>query len=147
MKKLIAALWKRDAFRYVFFGGCTTLVNILSFWLLRHLTPLNITVSNVISIFLAIVFAFFVNAGYVFHSKSNGFKEKFGEFLKFFSGRLTTMAIEVGGVWLLAEALRFNEFFAKIVTQFIVLVLNFFISKYFVFRQKEQENDYGTDHS
>lgn len=136
MKKLIVALWKRDTFRYVFFGGCTTLVNLLSFWLLRHLTPFGITVSNIISIFLAIVFAFLVNAGYVFHSKASGFKEKLLEFCKFFGGRLTTMAIEVGGVWLLAEVIRMDEFLAKFATQFIVLILNFFISKYFVFRHK-----------
>lgn len=136
MKKLLVALWKRDAFRYVFFGGCTTLVNLLSFWLLRHLTPLSITLSNVISVFLAIVFAFFVNAGLVFHSQTKGIKGKTVEFMKFFSGRLTTMAIEVGGVWLLAEVIRMNEYLAKFATQFIVLVLNFFISKYLVFPHK-----------
>lgn len=137
MRKWIVALWNRDAVRYVFFGGCTTLVNLISFWLLRHFTPLTINLSNVISIFLAIVFAFLVNAGFVFHSKSKGFKEKLLEFVKFFGGRLTTMLIEVGGVWLLAEVLRLDEFLAKFATQFIVLVLNFFISKYFVFQRNE----------
>lgn len=136
MKKRLVALWKRDSVRYVFFGASTTLVNLLSFWLLRHLTPFDITVSNAISIFLAIVFAFFVNAGYVFHSKASGFKEKLLEFVKFFGGRLTTMLIEIGGVWLLAEVIRIDEFLAKFATQFIVLVLNFLISKYFVFRRK-----------
>lgn len=136
MKKLLVALWKRDAFRYVFFGGCTTLVNLVSFWLLRHFTPLGITVSNVISVFLAIVFAFLVNSGFVFHSQTKGFKGKMVEFVKFFGGRLSTMLIEVGGVWLLAEVLRIDEFLAKFATQFIVLILNFFISKYFVFQSK-----------
>ena len=136
MKKFLVALWKRDTFRYVFFGGCTTLVNLISFWLLRQLTPLSITVSNVISIFLAIVFAFLVNAGFVFHSQAKGFAEKAAEFIKFFGGRLSTMLIEVGGVWLLAEVIRLDENLAKLATQFIVLVLNFFISKHFVFRHK-----------
>lgn len=137
MKKLIVALWNRAAVRYIFFGGCTTLVNLVSFWLLRHLTPLGINLSNVISIFLAIIFAFLVNAGFVFHSKANGFKEKTVEFIKFFGGRLTTMLIEVGGVWLLAEVIHLDEFFAKFATQFIVLILNFFISKCFVFQNKQ----------
>ena len=136
MKKLIVALWNRAAVRYVFFGGCTTLVNLVSFWVLRRFTPLNIHFSNMISIFLAIVFAFLVNGAFVFCSQTKGFAGKLVEFLKFFGGRLSTMLIEVGGVWLLADVLRVNEFFAKFVTQFIVLALNFLISKYFVFRKK-----------
>ena len=137
MKKLIIALWNRDAIRYVFFGGCTTLVNLVSFWLLRHVTPLGITASNIISVFLAIVFAFFVNSRFVFHSKTSGFKKKNIEFIKFFSGRLLAMFIEVGGVWLLAEVILMDEFLAKLATQLIVLILNFLISKYFVFQSKK----------
>lgn len=136
MKQLLVALWNRAAVRYVFFGGCTTLVNLISFWLLRHFTPLSINLSNIISIFLAIVFAFLVNGAFVFRSKTKGFAGKLVEFMKFFGGRLSTMLVEVGGVWLLAEVLRIDDFLAKFVTQFIVLVLNFFISKYFVFRKK-----------
>lgn len=136
MKKLIITLWNRDAVRYIFFGGCTTLVNLASFWLLRHFTPLGINLSNIISIFLAIVFAFLVNGAFVFRSHTKGFSGKLVEFIKFFGGRLFTMVVEVGGVWLLAEVLRANEFFAKFATQFIVLALNFLISKYFVFRKK-----------
>ena len=136
MKKLILVLWNSAAVRYVFFGGCTTLVNLVSFWVLRRFTPLNIHFSNMISIFLAIVFAFLVNGTFVFHSQTKGFAGKMAEFVKFFGGRLSTMLVEVGGVWLLADVLRVNEFFAKFVTQFIVLALNFLISKYFVFRKK-----------
>ena len=136
MKERMIAIWNRAAVRYLFFGGCTTLVNLVSFWLLRHITPLGITVSNVISVFLAIVFAFFVNAGFVFHSQTKGFRGKLIEFIKFFGGRLTTMLIEVGGVWLLAEVIHIDEFLAKFTTQFIVLILNFFISKYLVFPHK-----------
>lgn len=136
MKERMIAIWNRAAVRYVFFGGCTTLVNLVSFWLLRHVTPLGITASNVISVFLAIVFAFLVNSGFVFHSQTKGFKGKMVEFVKFFGGRLSTMLIEVGGVWLLAEVIRMDEFLAKFTTQFIVLILNFFISKYFVFQSK-----------
>ncbi len=141
MKNWIISLWNRAAVRYVFFGGCTTLVNLISFWLLRRFTPLSINLSNVISIFLAIVFAFLVNGAFVFHSQTKGLAGKLVEFLKFFGGRLSTMLIEVGGVWLLAEVLRLDEFFAKFATQFIVLVLNFFISKYFVFQRKQKTGE------
>ena len=47
--------------------------------------------------------------------------------------RLVTMVIEVGGVWLLAEILHMNDMLSKFLTQFIVLVLNYIFSKFFVF--------------
>ena len=43
------------------------------------------------------------------------------------------MAIEVGGVFLMAEVLHIHDFIAKFVIQFIVLVLNYIFSKLLVF--------------
>ena len=36
MTALIKKLYASDVVRYVFFGGCTTLVNLVSFFLLRQ---------------------------------------------------------------------------------------------------------------
>ena len=45
MKKLV----KNQAIRYIFFGGCTTLVNVGSYALLRYLTGMNMTTANFLS--------------------------------------------------------------------------------------------------
>ena len=44
-----------------------------------------------------------------------------------------TMVIEVGGVWLLVAKLGMNDMVGKFATQFIVLILNYVFSKFFVF--------------
>ncbi len=137
MKKLLTHLWNSNAVRYVFFGFCTTLVNMGVFLLLRSFTPLSLTAANVISIVLAIIFAFFMNAAFVFHTKTKGTK-KWLQFATFFGSRLSTMFIEVVGVFLLAELLDLNEFFSKISTQFIEFLLNFVISKYIVFQARKE---------
>ena len=35
IKKFIIGLYRNDVVRYVLFGGCTTLVNLVSFYVLR----------------------------------------------------------------------------------------------------------------
>lgn len=132
MKALIKKLYENDVVRYVFFGGCTTLVNLVSFFLFRKLgIPLN--PANIASIILAILFAYIVNSKYVFQDKCETLKAHIRPFCKFISARLVSMAVEVGGVWLLVELLHMNEMAGKLFTQVIVLVMNYIFSKFFVF--------------
>ena len=101
IKKIICS----EAFMYLFIGGCTTLVNLVVFSVLTYGTSLGnsdlgITISNVISIVLSILFAYVTNKLFVFHSKTNSFKELLYEMGKFIGARIATLVIEVGGVWL-----------------------------------------------
>lgn len=132
MKALIRKLYDNDVVRYVFFGGCTTMVNLAAFYILRRLS-VQLTVANIISIILAILFAYVVNSKYVFHDNCETLKDHFQPFCKFISARLVTMVVEVAGVWFLVEALHMNDMLGKFLTQFIVLVLNYVFSKFFVF--------------
>ena len=132
MKALIKKLYENDVVRYIFFGGCTTLVNLVSFFLFRKLgIPLN--PANIASIILAILFAYVVNSKYVFQDKCENLKEHIRPFCKFISARLVSMVVEVGGVWHLVEILHMNEMMGKFLTQVIVLVMNYIFSKFFVF--------------
>lgn len=132
IKNMILRFYRNDVIRYVFFGGCTTLVNLVSFYLLRK-CGLGLTPANVISIIAAILFAYVVNSKYVFLDKCSTLRDHIRPFCKFISARLVTMVIEVGGVWLLVEIFRMNDMLGKFLTQFIVLVLNYVFSKFFVF--------------
>ncbi|MDO4336682.1 MAG: GtrA family protein [Eubacteriales bacterium] len=132
MKNLIKKLYGSSMVRYVFFGGCTTMVNLVSFYILRRLS-VQLTAANVISIVLAILFAYVVNSLFVFQDHCETLKDHIRPFCKFISARLVTMVIEVGGVWLLVEVLHMNDMIGKFLTQFIVLILNYVFSKCFVF--------------
>lgn len=140
IKEFIIKCWKNDVLRYIFFGGCTTLVNLACFYILRRTTPIPRDIANTISVITAILFAYFVNSRFVFESRADNFKDRFNEFVKFISARLSTLIIEVGGVWLLVGVLKLNEFLIKtIVIQIIVLVLNYIFSKFLVFTKKEKK--------
>ena len=132
MKQLIKKIYASSVVRYVFFGGCTTLVNLISFYVLRKLR-VGLNIANVISIILAILFAYVVNSRFVFQDKCETLADHIRPFCKFISARLMTMVIEVGGVWLLVAKLGMNDMVGKFATQFIVLILNYVFSKFFVF--------------
>ena len=142
MKQLIKKLYASSVVRYVFFGGCTTLVNLISFYVLRKLR-VGLNIANVISIILAILFAYVVNSRFVFQDKCQTLADHIRPFCKFISARLMIMVIEVGGVWLLVAKLGMNDMVGKFATQFIVLILNYVFSKFFVFttgKKNSKEN-------
>ena len=142
MIALIKKLYANDVIRYIFFGGCTTVVNLASFFFLRQ-AGLQREIANVISVILAIVFAYVVNSKFVFLDKCETLKDHIRPFCKFISARLMTMVIEVGGVWLLVAKLGMNDMVGKFATQFIVLILNYVFSKFFVFttgKKNSKEN-------
>ena len=132
LKDLILRFYNNDVIRYIFFGGCTTLVNLVCFFVLRQ-CGVELNIANVISIIVAIIFAYIVNSKYVFQDKCETLKDHIQPFCKFVSARLLTMVIEVGGVWLLVEKLGMSDMVGKFCTQFIVLALNYIFSKFFVF--------------
>ena len=123
MTALIKKLYASDVVRYVFFGGCTTLVNLVSFFLLRQ-AGVQRDLANVISIILAIL---------VFQDKCETLKDHIRPFCKFVGARGVTMVIEVAGVWFFAEIIHMNDMAGKFITQFVVLALNYIFSKFLVF--------------
>jgi putative flippase GtrA len=130
-----------EAIRYIVVGICTTIFNLVCFALLTKVFALvifdeglNVTVSNFLSVILSILFAYITNKFFVFRSHCKTFGELFFEFVKFVGARGITMIIEVGGVFLLFNILGIHEFIAKLFTQVIVIIGNYFISKLIVFK-------------
>ena len=83
IRKMIARLYGNDVVRYVFFGGCTTLVNLVSFYVLRK-CGLQLTVANIISIIAAILFAYMVNSKFVFQDKCETLRDHIQPFIEIY---------------------------------------------------------------
>ena len=138
MLNLIKKLYYDSRIRYLFFGGLTTLVNLVVFAILEGPLGIDYKISNFFSVASAICFAFVVNKLYVFQSRSNSFRDTISEFIKFVLGRLVTMVVEVGGVPFCVELLGQPKMIAKLETQVIVVIVNYFISKLFVFKSSAE---------
>ena len=129
----------KEIINYLIIGGLTTVVSLVTFYLVRILlltndTQLDIQISNIISWFFAVLFAFATNKKYVFESTKKG-KQKLIEMIKFYLSRITTLLIDMGTMWLLTAPLNINDKISKILVQFIIVFLNYIFSKIFVFKK------------
>ena len=144
LKELIKKFCTKEVIFYIIFGILTTLVNIIISFVLKAVFNVEGNIASTIGIIASILFAYFTNKKWVFESKANGFKENFIEFMKFILGRAFTMIIEILGVFLLNDILHtfygiFSDNIAYLINKslitIIVIILNFFISKFFAFKK------------
>lgn len=124
-----------EIIRYLISGVCTTLVNIGVFTGLRYAAGLEMQVANCISIVSAILFAFVVNKKIVFDTGNRGNVWK--EFLSFSGMRVLSLAVEVFGMQFLTACLHLQDMAAKIFLQIVVIGMNYVISKFYVFKRRE----------
>ena len=134
IKELIDKVFTKEIILYGVFGLFTTFVNLLIFYILTHI-GLEENLSNIIAVITSILFAYFTNRKYVFNSSAITFKEKFKEFYKFILGRAFTMIIEIVGFYLLHNIIGIEEMISKVVLTVVVIILNYFISKFFAFKK------------
>ena len=134
IKSLIKKFCTREIIFYALFGVFTTIVNIGIFSLLKYVFHVNENIANAIAICTAVLFAYFTNKDLVFHSEANTFKAKIIEFGKFILGRAFTMVVEYLGCLLLFAICPIPQIISKTIMTVIVIILNFFISKFFAFR-------------
>ncbi len=145
--KISSLLKDGEAVRYIIIGGCTTLLNFLVYSLFIYLFGLwgieektAVTISNIISVVLSILFAYVMNKLVVFRSHCGNLLALTLEFIKFVGARGITMLIEIGGVYLLFNILGVHEMISKLITQVIVIIGNYFISKLLVFTKTERKD-------
>ena len=136
IKEILKKVWTKEVILYAVFGILTTVINLGSFYILNDVLDINENVANVIAIILAVIFAYITNKDLVFHSQAKTIKEKSKEFFKFISGRIVTMIIEWVGCALLF-LLPIHQMISKLFMTVIVVILNFFISKFFAFKKKK----------
>lgn len=120
---------------YVFFGGLTTIISIGSFVIFDTYMNINALLANILSWICAVLFAYTTNRVWVFTSKEKGMAI-IKEILSFFAGRLVTLGLEELLILTFVTVLHFNATLIKGFGQIVVLVLNYVISKVFVFKMK-----------
>ena len=124
-----------EMIRYVFAGICTTGVNIGVFSVLRYGTGCGMQAAGLICIMNGILFAFVVNKYFVFRQKGKEYIVK--ECIRFVGMRGISLFAEVWGMYLFTEELRISEMVSKAALQFVVIVMNYVLSKCYIFRKQE----------
>lgn len=127
---------------YLFFGVTTTAVNWCIYTPLHDLLRLDMTLSNAVAWFGAVLYAFITNKLFVFESKSMEPKRLFPEFVKFFATRGFSGVFEIllptalFAVGLNQPLLGIEGGIAKALVSVLVIVMNYVLSKFVVFRKQ-----------
>ena len=143
----------REAMLYIICGGFTTLVNYGAYgafvWL--GISP---SISNILSWFVSVSFAFVVNKWIVFESRSLEGRKVTAEVVEFFSARILTLAVSAVmfpilfnflgidcGIHILSDeffGIRGSEgYVTKLITSVVEIALNWVLSKYWIFRKEQ----------
>ena len=138
MKKIRELIDKYyDILAYLFFGGLTTVVNYLVYLPCYNWWGISGGVSNMIAWVFAVAFAFLTNKPFVFKSHDWSGKTFWPELTKFVGCRVGSGVLETAIIWLTVDMLQWNGLWMKLFTSVLVIVLNYFGSKFLIFTKKK----------
>lgn len=131
----------KEIINYLIFGVLTTVVSLVTYYICVYtiLDPDNavqLQIANVISWIISVAFAYITNRKFVFESKE---KNKIKEASKFVTSRIATLLMDMAIMYVGVTVLKFNDKIMKLVSQVVVIVMNYILSKILVFK-KEKNN-------
>ena len=124
----------KNVIPYLFFGVCTTIVNVLFYWVCSRLFFVGTMESTIIAWILAVSFAYVTNRKWVFHSQAHRVSEVTIEIVSFFVCRLLTGIIDFACMFIFVQILCWNDVLIKFFANVIVIVLNYVASKLVIFK-------------
>ena len=138
--KLLKSLFLkyRELILYVVFGGLTTLVNWAGYWLLADVFRVPYLWATAIAQILSILFAYVTNRIWVFESKAKGFSAVFWEMVRFFGCRAASFVLDLLCMRIGVGGLHVNDMVMKLLSNVIVVIVNYVFSKLIVFRKPKQ---------
>ena len=143
MKKRIQSLFMNELLAYLFFGLATTLVSILSRLIIYQLSHQELLATGLANI-IGILFAFITNDTIVFKQTR---KNRLIRLLKFSLARLSTFLLDLLFTFLFVTQFPHiigqfvNENLDKInaietiIAQLLIIILNYILSKVYVFNK------------
>lgn len=126
----------KSAILYLFFGGCTTVINIAVYDLCFNIIGINNLLSTIIAWVVSVLFAYVTNRKYVFESKATKTKDVLYEISSFFACRGATGVLDVAIMWVTVDILNWNALLWKTISNVIVIVINYVASKLIIFKKK-----------
>ena len=137
MKKLIDLFFKyKEVILYLFFGGCSTLVNIVTYGIGTIVLEWDVVSANILAWVCSVIFAYLTNKFFVFESKTNDLNTLFKEILSFFSARIVTLLLDVA-IMKFGIYFGINDLIMKVIANIFVIIANYIFSKLFIFKKEK----------
>ncbi len=134
--RIFGQFFNYEFISYVIAGVLTTVVNYVVYFLMPRFESngLDIVLANTVSWIAAVLFAFVVNKIFVFDSPSWSFKTVIRELLPFIGCRLLSWGFDTLFMYVTVGLLHWNEPLCKILSNIIVLLMNYVASKFLIFK-------------
>ena len=131
-----------EKWMYLLFGGLTTVISIvtklITFGVIPGEPKWESTAGVCISWICAVTFAFFTNKKYVFKNETKTSKEFWKVFVSFYGARLATFLMEEFIFVMFCDVLHWNKTIITFVSQVVIFIANYVLSKVFVFKNKDK---------
>lgn len=127
----------KEVILYLVFGGLTTLVNIVSYAVFVRIINMGTVAGTSGAWLVSVIFAYLTNKIFVFESKTDTFDLLVKECVSFFGCRLTTGLMDVAVMYFSVDLLHFNDIVMKIISNVLVVILNYIFSKLFIFKKEK----------
>ena len=124
----------KEVILYLIFGVLTTVVNILVFQGCR-LLGVNLFLSNLLAWILSVFTAFVTNKLFVFESKDVSFSLLMKETILFFAARVFSLGVDMTVIFCMVNLMMVNELVSKIVSNVVVVIVNYVLSKFIIFKK------------
>ena len=126
----------QDVIPYLFFGVCTTIVNVFAYWMCSHLFLISTMISSIVAWIAAVLFAYLTNRKWVFNSNANTINDVIKEITSFFCCRFATGVVDWMCMYVFVEILNMNDLVIKVFANVLVIVLNYVASKLIIFKEE-----------
>lgn len=126
----------RETISYLIFGVMTTMVDYVVYIVLTKMLGMEYLTAQNIAWSAAVLFAFVTNKIFVFQSMEFRFLALLKEFVNFVLARLASGIFNFFGLKFLVEIQKMNDLAAKVLLSVMVIVMNYFFSKWFIFKKK-----------
>ncbi len=127
----------KEIILYIFFGGLTTLVNIVVYAVATRGFHIEVIGASVWAWFLSVVFAYITNRVWVFESKTNTLGGIVNEILGFFGCRLFSGALDIFLMWFFVDVVKAPDLMIKILSNILVIIINYIAGKFWIFKKRE----------
>lgn len=130
-----AFLKYREIIFYIFFGGCTTIVNVILYYISTRWIGINIVGSTLLAWWVSVLFAYITNRIIVFRSHNKEIRAILFEFAFFVACRLLTGFLDIIIMYLFVERLGVQDMMMKLLSNLIVVLTNYIASRLLIFKK------------
>ena len=119
---------------YLFFGICTTVINIVTYWIFYIYLDFPNILSTIFSWIISFLFAYIKNKLWVFESRSFDKKVLVREITTFFGARFISGVIDLGIMFVFVDILFSPAMVVKFISNVFVVIFNYIASKLVIFK-------------